>query len=65
MKNTIFIMCFAQWEVWEGMEPKQIHNNLHNFITFLLLSVSHRIYLLNLTTGSGKHIQITDSAGAL
>jgi hypothetical protein len=49
---------------WEGMELQQIQDNKCNCQTFLFLSVSQRINLLNITTGSDKPIHVTDSASA-
>jgi hypothetical protein len=49
---------------WEGMEPQQIQDNKCNCQTFLFLSFSQRINLLNITTGSDKPIQLTESTSA-
>jgi hypothetical protein len=48
----------------EGMELQQIQDNKCNCQTFLFLSDSHRIHLLNITTGSDKPIHRTDSTSA-
>ena len=49
---------------WEGMELQQIQYNKCNCQTFLFLSVSQRINLLNITTRSDKPIHVTDSTSA-